>query len=180
MRKIVAGLFVSLDGVVESPDKWMGPYDGEEVDQAIESSMAAADIMLLGRHTYQEFAGYWADKPSDVRFADYLNTTPKLVVSTNLNKVEWQNSTLISTDVAEEIAKLKQQAGKNIYMSGSATLVGWLLRQGLLDELELFVFPVLVGHGKRLFEGDPVALKLAESKVFRDGVLHLTYQVAGT
>src|SRR5713226_285667 len=171
MRKIVAGLFVSLDGVVESPDKWMGPYDGEEVDQAIESSMAAADIMLLGRHTYQEFAGYWADKPSDVRFADYLNTTHKL---------EWQNSTLISTNVAEEIAKLKQQAGKNIYMSGSATLVGWLLRQGLLDELELFAFPVLVGHGKRLFEGDPVALKLAESKVFRDGVLHLTYQVAGT
>ncbi len=101
--------------------------------------------MLLGRHTYQEFAGYWADKPSDVRFADYLNTTPKLVVSTNLNKVEWQNSTLISTNVAEEIAKLKQQAGKNIYISGSATLVGWLLRQGLLDEHEIGSCSLLVG-----------------------------------
>jgi dihydrofolate reductase len=99
-------------------------------------------------------------------------------VSTTLDRAEWQNTTLISGNVAEEITKLKQQPGRNINMSGSGTLVGWLLRQGLLDQLDLLQFPVAVGHGKRLFEddGSPVGLELAGSQTFSTGVVHLTYR----
>ncbi|HEY2764499.1 MAG TPA: dihydrofolate reductase family protein [Pseudonocardiaceae bacterium] len=99
MRKIVAGLFVSLDGVVGAPDQWHFPYFNEEMGEVVGSGMAAADTMLLGRLTYQEFAGYWAGKGSDVEMADYMNNIPKVVVSTTLDTVEWQNSTLISGDV---------------------------------------------------------------------------------
>ena len=92
MRKIVAGLFISLDGVVEAPEQWHFPYFNDEMGEAVGSQMAAADTMLLGRQTYEEFAGYWADKGSDVEFADVMNNTPKLVASTTLKSVEWQNS----------------------------------------------------------------------------------------
>jgi dihydrofolate reductase len=109
-----------------------------------------------------------------------MNNTPKVVVSSTLDKADWQNSTLIRDNVASEVAKLKQQSGKSINTTGSATLVRWLLRNGLLDELDLLVFPVVLGEGKRLFEGvgDQVALKLVESKAFPSGVLHVTYEPA--
>jgi dihydrofolate reductase len=177
MRKIVAGLFMTLDGVVESPEKWQLPYSDDELGAVLESGMAASDTMLLGRRTYQEFAGYWPDQPSEEPFADYINNTPKLVVSTTLQTVEWRNSTLIKGDVAQELTKLKQQPGKNISMTGSGTLVGWLLRQGLLDELGLLVCPIVVGSGRRLFQdaGDQVPLKLVDSKSLGTGVLSLTY-----
>ena len=103
MRKIVAGLFMTLDGVVESPEKWQLPYFNDEMGAALESGMAASDAILLGRRTYQEFAGYWPDQGSDVPFADHINNTPKLVVSTTLDTVEWRNSTLIKGDVAQEL-----------------------------------------------------------------------------
>ena len=111
-----------------------------------------------------------------------MNTVPKVVVSTTLQKAEWQNSTLIGSNIAEKIAELKQQPGKNIGMSGSATLVAWLLRQGLLDVLDLLVFPVVVGGGKRLFDdgGGQILLRLASSEAFSTGVLHVTYQPADT
>lgn len=178
MRKIVAGLFMSLDGVVESPDKWTGPYFSPEVGQVVGSLMAAEDTMLLGRVTYQGFAEAFASQSGGV--ADQMNNTPKVVVSATLGRADWQNSTVIGGDVASEITRLKQQPGKNIGVSGSATLVAWLLRQGLLDQLDLLVFPLVVGRGKRLFEGegDQVALRLAASQAFSNGVVHFTYQPA--
>jgi dihydrofolate reductase len=180
MRKIVAGLFVSLDGVTESPDKWQFPYFSDELGAEIGGQMAASDAMLLGRVTYQEFASYWPSAPADDPFAAHLNNTPKYVVSTTLDAVEWNNSTLINGNVVEEITKLKQQPGKNINITGSVALVRSLLRDGLLDELRLLVHPVVVGSGKRLFEGmdEQMALTLVEAKTLDKGVLSLVYAPA--
>jgi dihydrofolate reductase len=182
MRKIVAGLFLSLDGVMEAPETWHFPYFNDEMGEAVASQMAAADTMLLGRRTYEEFAGYWADKGSDVEFAGVVNNTPKLVASTTLKTVEWQNSALIKGDVAEALRRLRQEPGRDISITGSATLVRSLLRDNVLDELRLLVHPIVVGSGKRLFEetSERVPLKLVDSRTFSTGVLYLTYQPAST
>jgi dihydrofolate reductase len=177
MRKIVASLFVSLDGVVESPQEWHFPYFNDEMGEAVGAQIAATDTMLLGRRTYEEFAAYWPHQGSEVELADQMNDTPKLVVSTTLKSLEWQNSTLIQGDVAQELRRLKEQPGKNLGVTGSATLVRSLLRDRLLDELRLLVHPIVVGKGKRLFEEErePVPLKLLDSKTFSTGVVYLTY-----
>jgi dihydrofolate reductase len=183
MKKVTAGLFVSLDGVTESPEKWQHPYFNDEMGEAVGAAMAAADAMLLGRVTYQEFASYWPGVSSeDQPFADYMNNSPKYVPSRTLEgPLEWNNSTLIKGNLVEEIARLKRQPGKNIAITGSVTLVQSLLEQDLLDELGLMIHPVVVGSGKRLFEegGDPKKLKLVESKTFSTGGVYLTYQPAG-
>lgn len=182
MRKVTAGLFVSLDGVVESPEKWHFPYFNDEMGEAVGAAISSSDAMLLGRVTYQEFAAYWPGVSSeDEPFATHMNNTPKYVVSKTLDKAEWNNSTLISGNVAEEITKLKQQPGKNIGITGSATLVQSLLQDDLLDELGLMIHPVVVGSGKRLFQegGGPKGLKLVDSMTFSTGVVSLTYQPAG-
>jgi dihydrofolate reductase len=176
MRKIVAGLFVSLDGVIESPETWHFPYFNDEMGQVVGGLMDTADTMLLGRVTYQAFAGYWPDSKDDI--AEHMNSIPKVVVSTTLESAEWQNTTVVR-DIAE-LATLKQQQGKDISITGSATLVRSLLQADLLDELHLLVHPIVVGNGKRLFEpgGDQKALELTDSKTFSTGVLHLTYRPA--
>ncbi len=179
MRKIVAGLFISLDGVIEGPNEWMGPYFSPELGQAVGSLMGAQDAMLLGRVTYDEFAAHWPQQ--DGEMADTMNGTPKYVVSGTLKSADWQNTTLIPADGAfAEIAKLKQQPGRNLGMTGSATLTSSLLREGLLDELHLFVLPLVMGAGKRLFgpSGDQLPLKLLDSATFGSGVLHSTYAQA--
>jgi dihydrofolate reductase len=112
MRKIVAGLFISLDGVTEAPENWQLAYVNDEMFQAIESTMAESDTMLLGRRTYQEFAAYWPDQGSEVELADYMNDTPKLVASTTLDTVEWRNASLLKGNVVEELTGLKQQPGR--------------------------------------------------------------------
>ncbi len=176
MRKIVAGLFVTVDGVIEEPNDWMGPYFSPEIGQAVGSLMAAQDAMLLGRVTYEGFAAYWPQQSGEM--ADTMNGTPKYVVSGALASASWQNTTLIrAADAAAEIAALKEQPGGNIGLTGSATLLAWLLRQGLLDELNLLLFPVIVGRGKRLFsgEGSAAGLRLARSAAFSTGVVHLVY-----
>ena len=179
MRKIVAGLYVSVDGVVEAPDAWTGPYFSPEVGQLVGSLIAEGDTLLLGRVTYQGFAAAFGGQTGGM--ADTMNSFPKVVVSTTLDRADWQNSTLISTNIAGEITKLKQQPGRNINVSGSGTLVDWLMRQGLLDRLDLLVFPVVVGHGKRLFgDGSQVPMSLAASEAFSSGVVHLTYHPAGS
>ena len=179
MRKIVSGLFISLDGVIEAPNDWTGPWFNPELGQAVGSFIAAQDAMLLGRVSYDEFAAFWPQQTGDM--ADSMNGTAKYVVSGTLKSAEWQNSTLIpAASAIAEIAELKQRPGKNIGMTGSATLVSSLLREGLLDELHLFVFPVVLGSGKRLFAapGDKLPLKLINSATFDTGVVHLTYTKA--
>jgi dihydrofolate reductase len=113
MRRITAGLFITVDGVVESPDQWQEGYFNEEMGEAVGAGMAASDTMLLGRRTYEEFAGYWPHNP-EADGADYMNNTPKLVVSTTLDTLAWQPATLIRGNLAEELTKLKQQPGKDI------------------------------------------------------------------
>jgi dihydrofolate reductase len=181
VRKIVAGLFVSLDGVVESPERWNTPYFNDEIGAELGSQMAAADTMLLGRVTYEKFAAYWADMGSDVPFADAINGIPKLVASKTLEKVDWQNTTLIKGNLIDRLTELKQQPGKDIITSGSATLVGSLLHAGLLDELRLLVYPVVVGRGRRLFENgaEQMPLELIASRTLGNGVLSLTYAPSG-
>lgn len=181
MRKIVAGLFVSLDGVAEAPDRWVFPYFTEDVGAVVSRGMERADAVLLGRRTYQEWAEYWPGKTAeDDEFAPFINSIPKFVVSGTLRSVEWEGSSLIAGESFREgVSRLKQQPGKDILVSGSITLVGSLLRAGLLDELSLLVFPVVVGSGKRLFEGpDQVPLELVESTAFDNGVLSLAYEPA--
>ena len=184
MRKVVASELMSLDGVVESPEKWHFPYFNDEMAQAIGAAMAASDAKLLGRVTYEEFAAFWpSQEPTDEdhETTDYMNNTPKFVVSKSLEEpLEWNNSTLIRGGIAEEISKLKQQAGKDISITGSPTLVRSLLEEDLLDELRLMLHPIVVGSGKRLFEegSDQKALQLVDSKTFSTGVLYLTYQPA--
>ena len=182
MRKVVALELVSLDGVMESPERWSFQFQNDEMAEANASGMAAADAMLFGRLTNQEFAAFWPYQNSaEQPFTDYLNNTPKYVVSTTLEEpLEWNNSTLIKDDVAEEVAGLKQQPGKDIGIVGSGTLVRSLLREGLLDELGLMVHPIVLGRGKRLFEDgiDEMVLELVDSKTFSTGVLYLTYRPA--
>ena len=178
MRKVVASLFISLDGVVESPDKWQEHFD-EDMGEAMMEQLASQDTVLLGRVTYQEWASYWPTATTDEEFASYINSSPKYVFSTTLDNVEaWQNSTLLRGDLAQEIAQLKQQPGKNIGTAGSPSLVVSLLEQGLVDELILLVHPVVAGRGKRLFkdEGSLKRLKLLSSKATRTGTVILTYQ----
>jgi dihydrofolate reductase len=179
MRKIVAGMMVSVDGVVEAPEAWTGPYFSPDLGQLVGSLMAAGDTMLLGRATYQAFAASFAGNTGDPMAAQ-MSAFPKVVVSTTLGTADWENTTLIGGDVAAEIARLKEQPGKNINISGSPTLVTWLLRQGLLDELNLLLFPVVVGHGKRLFEseGNAAGLTLAHSQALGTGVVQLVYSAA--
>jgi dihydrofolate reductase len=177
MRKVVAGLFISLDGVVEAPETWHFPYFNDEMGQAVGAQIAESDTMLLGRRTYEEFASYWPNQGSDVELADVMNGTPKLVASTTLKELDWQNSTLIEGDVAEALTELKAGPGKDISITGSPTLVRSLLGAGVLDELRLLVHPIVVGTGKRLFPDgtDRAPLKLAKSETFSTGVLSLTY-----
>ena len=174
MGFIKSGLFISLDGVVEAPETWHFPYFDDQMGAAVGELMSGNDATLVGRHTYEAFASYWptAD-PSDPMTAT-MNESRKYVVSNTLTEATWQNTTLVSGDVAGELAALK--ADQRIGTTGSATLVRWLLEQGLLDELHLLVHPIVVGHGQKLFtDGATVLLTLISSTTFDSGVLHLVY-----
>jgi dihydrofolate reductase len=177
MRKVVAGLFITLDGVVEAPNIWQEHFD-EDMEEAMMEQLSSQDAVLLGRVTYQEWASYWPTA-TDEPFASFINSTPKYIFSTTLDSVEeWKNSTLMKGELAQEIAKLKGLPGKNIGIAGSPTLVRSLFEQGLLDELILLVHPVVAGNGKRLFkDGSSLKrLKLLSSKATRTGTVILTYQ----
>ena len=178
MKKISAGLLMSLDGVIEAPDQWQMPYYSDEVGEIIIAQLAKSSALLLGRKTYQEFAGFWANTDERDPMANALNGIPKLVASTTLASVDWSNSSLLTGNVMEEIARIKQLPGNDIAMSGSSTLIKSLLLAGLLDELQLLVQPIIVGHGRHLFEngGDHQPLTLVDSKTLPKGVIHLTYQ----
>ena len=177
MRKIRSYFFVSLDGVVESPEKWHFPYFDDDMGAAVGAGFATSDALLMGRVLYDEWFAYWPDH-ADEEFGDVMNSIKKYVVSSSLESAEWQSSEVISGDVAQKITELKSQDGGDITMSGSATTMRWLLRNGLLDELNLLVHPIVVGDGlARLFPPDEpgTPLELAESQTFKTGVLNLSY-----
>ena len=178
MRKIKSNFFISLDGVVEAPDKWHFPYFDDEMGAAVGAGFADTDAMLMGRVLYEEWAAYWPEH-ADEPFGDVMNGTKKYVVSSSLQAAEWENSELIKGDeAAERLAALKAEDGGDITMSGSATTVRWLLREGLLDELNLLVHPIAVGGGlARLFPPDEptTPLELLSSQTFESGVLNLSY-----
>ena len=176
MRRVIVSEFVSLDGVIEAP-AWTFQFPSEEQGNFKDDELAAAGALLLGRVTYEGFAAAWPGLTEQYgEYAEMMNGYPKYVVSTTLQEAEWNNSTIIRDNVAEEVSRLKQQPGKDILVFGSADLVNELMSHGLIDEYRLMVFPVVVGHGKKLFEdgGDTRALRLVETKTFSSGVV-LTY-----
>ncbi len=168
MRKLVVSEFVSLDGVVEDPG-WSLQFSGEEQNKFKFDELAAADALLLGRKTYEGFAAAWPQMEEQTgEYGAWMNGYPKHVVSTTLEEpLEWNNSTLIKGNVAEEVAGLKQRPGKDVLIFGSGDLVNTLMRHDLIDEFRLMVFPVVVGSGKRLF-GDGHRYDRSESRRYRD------------
>jgi dihydrofolate reductase len=176
MRKIVVTEFMSADGVMEDP-MWTTPYWADDIAKYKFDELFASDAMLLGRITYQGFAEAWPGRTDAQGFGDRMNNLPKYVVSSTLEKAEWNNSHIIkASNMAEEIARLKQQDGEDILIGGSAMLSDSLIRLGLVDVVKLLVYPVVVGGGKRLFkDGTKANLKLADTQTFSTGVIALIY-----
>ncbi len=189
MGKIVVTEFVSLDGVIEDPGGsenykhggWTFEIDrGEEGDKFKFGELVEAEAQLLGRVTYEGFAAAWPTMEDGAGFAEKMNSMPKYVVSSTLQEASWNNSTILSGDLVDEVAKLHREIDGVILVAGSAQLVQGLLERDLVDELRLMVFPVVLGEGKRLF-GDVSAkkpLRLSDSRVLGDGIALLTYEPA--
>jgi dihydrofolate reductase len=177
MGFIKSSLFISLDGVIEAPETWHFPYFNDQMGDVVSEQMSNTDATLLGRHTYDAFASYWPTADPGDPITGVMNGSRKYVVSNTLTEATWQNSSVISGDVAGELTKLK--ADTRLGTTGSATLVRWLLESGLVDELHLLVHPIVVGHGKKLFaDGATVPLKLGSSTTFDTGVVYLVYASA--
>jgi dihydrofolate reductase len=192
MRRLIVSEFVSLDGVMESPGGEPGykhtgwvlayPMDPEQMKYKLDEVLEA-EALLLGRVTYEGFAEAWPSRQDEAGFADKMNSMPKHVVSSTLGELEWNNSTLLEGDVVDAVSKLKQEDGGDILVAGSRTLVHSLIEHGLVDELRLMVFPVILGSGRRVFPDDLAAktlLQLVDSKVFDNGVAVHTYHPART
>ncbi|MDQ3916543.1 MAG: dihydrofolate reductase family protein [Actinomycetota bacterium] len=182
MRKIIASLFISLDGVVEAPDQWHFPYFNDEMGAAVDRVLGGADTLLLGRKTYDSFAGAWPEREAaggeDAEFAKVLGDARKIVVSSQDLDFTWRNSEQLKGELADAVAALKNEPGAtHIAMSGSPSVVRQLLDAGLLDELHLLVHPIVVRKGMRLFdEGEGlIPLTLISSATFETGVLELVY-----
>ena len=185
MRKITAGLFISLDGVVEDPGNWHFPYFNDEMGAAVDDQLGSADTLLLGRVTYDSFAGAWPDREAageeDAEFAKQLGDARKIVVSNQDLQFSWRNSEQLKGDLVESVTALKNEPGAtDIAMSGSVSVVRQLLAAGLLDELHLLVHPIAVRKGLRLFDEaeSPMPLRLVSSQAFATGVMQLVYAPA--
>jgi dihydrofolate reductase len=193
VRKLVVIEFLSLDGVYQAPGArnedteggfahggWQRPYFDEILGSWAGRGMAETDAHLFGRKTYEKMAAYWPNAPADDPYGKHLNSVQKYVASRTLNSVEWQNTTLLQGDVAEEVAKLKDQPGNNIAVLGSGNLVQTLIEHDLVDEYSLSVFPVLLGGGKKLFpdDGQLRKLELVDSEPTTTGGVMLTYRPA--
>jgi dihydrofolate reductase len=175
MRKIVLAMFLSLDGVMEEP-AWTVPYWNDEIAKFKSDEISGSDSLLLGRVTYQGFAKAWPTSKDEG--ADRMNGIRKYVVSTTLAKAGWNNSSIIHENVFDSIKRLKEQSGQDILMYGSGMLARTLLEHHLIDRLNLLVYPLVLGSGKRLFASAEVKtrLKLVEHKPFSSGVVALIYQ----
>lgn len=189
MGRIVVTEFVSLDGVIEAPGGgedyrhggWTFEIErGEEGDKFKMDELVEAEAQLLGRVTYEGFAAAWPTMEDEAGFAEKMNSMPKYVVSSTLESADWENSTILSGDLAEEIGRIKEEVDGVILVAGSATLVQGLIENDLVDELRLMVFPVALGSGKRLFgeTEDKKPMKLVDSKTVGDGIAVLTYERA--
>ena len=192
MRKLIYNMQVSLDGVIQGPGApeedttggfkhggWAMKYFDESMGKAAGEGMGQAGALLLGRRTYDIFAGFWPNQSSDVQFADFLNSVEKHVASRTLQEpLEWNNSQLLKGDVAEAVRALKERDGGDIVMLGSANFAQTLMQQDLIDVYELWIDPVVIGEGKRLFqEGIGMRpLKLVKSQTSGSGVAMLTYE----
>ncbi len=189
MGKIVVTEFVSLDGVIEAPGGgegyrhagWTFEIDrGEEGDKFKLDELREAEAQLLGRVTYEGFAAAWPAMEDGAGFAEKMNSMPKYVVSSTLREASWENTTILSGELAAEAAKLRREIDGVILVAGSAQLVQGLLEHDLVDELRLMVFPVLLGEGKRLFGdvSEKKSLRLTDAETFGDGIALLTYELA--
>ena len=190
MRKVIASEFMTLDGVMEDPS-WTFQFSSEEQEKFKFDELAASDALLLGRVTYEGFAAAWPGMMEQYEgprraelqeYADMMNGYPKFVVSTTLKEpLEWNNSTLITENVAEEVLRLKRHPGRDILIFGSGDLVNTLMQHDLIDEYRIMVFPVVARSGKRLFRDGSytTVLRLVETKTFGSGSVVLSYQPAG-
>ncbi|WP_433013459.1 dihydrofolate reductase family protein [Kribbella sp. CA-294648] len=182
MRYLVVTENITLDGVIDASEGWFNPGDAGETDlsdqlAALEAQREGADALLLGRQTFEEFRGYWPHQTDDqTGISDYLNTVSKYVVSTTLQDPEWEHSTVLRE--LAEVEALKTQPGKDIVTTGSIKLVHSLMAAGLVDEYRLFVYPVVLGKGARLWQdGTPTTnLRLVDTQPFRSGVALLRYR----
>ena len=179
MGRIVSNFFMSLDGVVESPEHWHLRYFDDEMGAVIGRAVQTTRAFLMGRVLYEQWSAYWPERGADDEFAGFINSIPKYVVSSSLRTAAWSNTTIVSGDVPGQLRAIKDGTDGDISISGSATLVRSLLGAGLIDELHLLVHPVLVGHGARLFEHSATQpLELVAHTVLGTGVLDLTYAPA--
>jgi dihydrofolate reductase len=173
VSKLYSYTYVSLDGVIESPEQWSSPFFSDEMGRDLTSRLESASAMVLGRVTYEEFAAFWPRQSDHVPFATLNNTIKKLVVSHSLTSAEWQNTSVIGDDDMEE---LKAEAEGDFHITGSGTLVRNWIQRGLVDEVILMMCPVLVGAGKRFFENGPAtSLERVRVEQFPRGVMALTY-----
>lgn len=193
MGSIVVDQFVTLDGVVQAPGQpgedasggfrhggWQVPYFDAESGEVMAGEVGRTEALLLGRRTYDIFASHWPKAPADDPFARKLNGMPKYVASRTLQRADWQNATVLGPDLRGEVARIKG-LHEEVHVIGSGDLVQTLLRERLVDRLNLWVYPLLLGSGKRLFAGGtvPAALRLTRSRAFGNGALLLTYEPAG-
>lgn len=180
MGKLYAWEFVSLDGVMESPEKWINEHTSKDVDDFIREENLAAESMVLGKNTYEAFITFWPDQQNnEFGFADKLNRMKKYVVSSTLKNAGWNNTTIIRNDPFDEIRKIKAESSDDIGMTGSAQLFQSLLDARLLDEIHLLVYPVVLGSGLKLFGDLPRSgLTLKETRAFSAGVVLMSYHVS--
>jgi dihydrofolate reductase len=180
MRKLVATEYVMLDGVMEEPGMWSFPFWNEEAMKFKSDELFASDALLLGRITYEGFAKAWPTMTDTGAFGERMNGTPKYVVSTTLQTLEWNNSHLLKGDAVEAVSDLKQQPGQDILLSGSGQLLRTLMPHDLVDEYRLMLHPIVLGSGKRLFpdESAKTTLRLVDAKTTSTGIVILTHHPA--
>lgn len=178
--RLVATEYLSLDGIFEEPGHWSGPFFNDEAGLFKWNELQASDALLLGRKTYQGFAAAWPTMKGTGEFGVKMNTMPKYVVSSTLDKAEWTGSKLVNGNVAAEIRKLKEQAGKDLLLAGSAQLFNALMQENLIDLYRFMLHPVVLGKGKRLFTGgtDQRSLSLVDTKKLSTGIIILEYTPA--
>lgn len=179
MRKVIVTEFLTLDGVMEEPTPWQQGHSSPEIGRFKHDELFECGTLLLGRVTYEEFVHYWPAATGTGEFGQRMNSLPKFVATTTLKSLEW-NATALEGDVIAAVKTLKGQEGPTLLTYGSGTLARTLLRHGLVDELRLMVYPIVLGRGQRLFSGeDRLRLNLTASRQLGAGVLLLTYACTG-